>query len=87
MNDARHSNVLIVLAAVPAACKALAASAQHLCIGALNILAAVVGAPSGADFLAAVQRLDPEGLAMLRMSLGAMGLRSQYHTPRTSADV
>lgn len=69
-----------------AGCKALAERAAKLSPVALNILAAVVGAPSGADFLAAVNRLEPEGLMSLRHSLGNMGLESQTHTPRTSTD-
>jgi hypoxia-inducible factor (prolyl hydroxylase) len=65
----------------PEACRLLAVRVASTSAAALGILAGVTGAPSGDALAAAIRRLDPEGLVMLRESLGNMGLAAATHAP------
>ena len=68
-------------------CRTLAARVSTMRPGALDVVAAVVGAPSGQQFVEQAKALTPPRLAALREELRSMGLAQQHHAPDTSAHV
>lgn len=70
-----------------AGCAALAVRVAGMSKGALEVVAAVTGAPSAQAFSEQMRTLTPDLLLALRHELRSMGLAQQHHAPDTSTHV
>lgn len=70
---------------IPAGCAALSLRVAALSNGAVDVVAAVTGAPSPQAFREQMRVLTPDRLLALRHELRSMGLAQQHHAPDTTA--
>lgn len=63
----------------------LSARVAQMTAGALEVVAAVTGAPSTQTFVEQMRSLTPDRLLQLREELRSMGLAHQHHAPDTTA--